>query len=697
MPTIKITQMPGLGGNITDATIVPVVQSLNNFTVTAANLRTFVNSTTGNITGGNITITGAAAITGNITAAYVIGNGSQLTGLPPTYGNVDVAAYLPLYTGNLNPGNVSVANVMTIGGSVSANSTISAAGNVTAANLIAGGTVTATGNITGGNLTTAGIVSSTGNLTAGNISTGAIAATGSASVTGAITGNSTISATGNITGGNLLTGGLISATGNLTAGNVSASRATFTNDVDVTGTVTAGTFVGTFSGNISGNLTVPGSNTWVIYNNAGNAGADSDFTFNQADSSVSIGGNLSVGGEITSGAITSSGTVSATLFSGDGGGLTNVDADTANTVTGAAQTAITSVGNLTGLVVSASAPGVYVATITQSSSTGAGLDVRAGNGNSTFASFRVGDSGGANTRLLIESRGTTTLTNDTIAAAGNLTVSGTASAVGNVTGGNVITAGRVTATGNVTGGNLTTSGIVSVTGNVVASNGVFSGNVTATNFIGNITGTMQGTTVSVTGNVTGGNLTTSGVVTATGNVTGGNVQTGGLISATGNITGGNVRTAGSVSATGNITGAFLFGNVSTATDVVTISGSQTITGNKTFSGTTTLQQYVETTHTAGNTGPNGSVVTPLMSNGPVQKYTATGSFVLDVPTGMTTGQSLTLIIRQDSTGGRIMTPLASYKFCQGINTLSTPANSIDMCMIFYDGTNYLATLNKGFV
>jgi len=49
--------------------------------------------------------------TGNITGDYFIGNGSQLTGLPATYGNANVAAYLPTYTGNL----VSLAgNIITI-------------------------------------------------------------------------------------------------------------------------------------------------------------------------------------------------------------------------------------------------------------------------------------------------------------------------------------------------------------------------------------------------------------------------------------------------------------------------------------------------------------------------------------------------------------------------------------------------------
>jgi hypothetical protein len=86
-----------------------------------------------------------------------------------------------------------------------------------------------------------------------------------------------------------------------------------------------------------------------------------------------------------------------------------------------------------------------------------------------------------------------------------------------------------------------------------------------------------GTTLSVTGNITGANLNTGAQVVATGNVTGGNIVTAGLITATGaitstaNVVGGNLRTGGLVSATGNITsaaniaGTFFIGNGSQLT------------------------------------------------------------------------------------------------------------------------------------
>jgi hypothetical protein len=94
-----------------------------------------------------------------------------------------------------------------------------------------------------------------------------------------------------------------------------------------------------------------------------------------------------------------------------------------------------------------------------------------------------------------------------------------------------------------------------------------------------------GTTITATGNVSGGNLTTAGLVTATGNVSGGNLTTAGLVSAgttitaTGNVSGGNLTTAGQVSATGNGT----FGNITVGTGSVTagsiINGNANGVGN----------------------------------------------------------------------------------------------------------------------
>ena len=82
-----------------------------------------------------------------------------------------------------------------------------------------------------------------------------------------------------------------------------------------------------------------------------------------------------------------------------------------------------------------------------------------------------------------------------------------------------------------------------------------------------------GTTLSVIGNVTSGNLLTGGLISATGNVTGGNLVILGLAnvasaSVTGNVQAGNLRTTGTISSTGNIvtagTGNIEGGNIKAA-------------------------------------------------------------------------------------------------------------------------------------
>ena len=69
-----------------------------------------------------------------------------------------------------------------------------------------------------------------------------------------------------------------------------------------------------------------------------------------------------------------------------------------------------------------------------------------------------------------------------------------------------------------------------------------------------------GTTLTVTGNSSGGNLNTAGNVVATGNVAGGNIIAtsrlqGATVSVTGNVDSGNLRSAGLLSVAGNVTAA----------------------------------------------------------------------------------------------------------------------------------------------
>ena len=81
----------------------------------------FYNTTSKEITYGNV-----ISVAGNITGNYILGNGSQLTGIAASYGNANVATLLAGFGSN----------------------TVSTTGNITTGNLLTGGIVSATGNIT---------------------------------------------------------------------------------------------------------------------------------------------------------------------------------------------------------------------------------------------------------------------------------------------------------------------------------------------------------------------------------------------------------------------------------------------------------------------------------------------------------------------------------------------------------------------
>lgn len=150
-------------------------------------------------------------------------------------------------------------------------------------------------------------------------------------------------------------------------------------------------------------------------------------------------------------------------------------------------------------------------------------------------------------------------------AAGNITA-GNVNTTGNVTGGNICTTGTVSATGNITSSGVFVgdgSGLTNVVGNIGSASQLTSGTtqlnipVANGNIVANVNGStnlFQWSTVgfSAQGNITGGNLVTSGVATVTGNVTGGNLLTAGTVSATGNLSGSNLNITGNIVDTGSM-------------------------------------------------------------------------------------------------------------------------------------------------
>jgi hypothetical protein len=160
MPTIT-------GGNNTglyDASAVNIAIENN---INTGNIYATGNLTVdGNITGySNLTITSNAAVGSIFTDNYYYANGQPLD-LSSTYGNANVAAFLPTYSGNIGDGNGYVfgngsqltglpatyddANVTALMAAFGSN-TIATTGNVATGNLAATGTISATGNLLGNN------------------------------------------------------------------------------------------------------------------------------------------------------------------------------------------------------------------------------------------------------------------------------------------------------------------------------------------------------------------------------------------------------------------------------------------------------------------------------------------------------------------------------------------------------------------
>ena len=107
--------------------------------------------------------------------------------------------------------------------------------------------------------------------------------------------------------------------------------------------------------------------------------------------------------------------------------------------------------------------------------------------------------------------------------------------------------------------------------------------------------------------------------------------------------------------------------------------------------TTTLDDIRETVSAL----TYAATITPNAANGSIQTITLTGNLTFSAFTSPVSGQTITLIITQDATGGRTLT--STMKFASGSKTLSTAANAVDILTVSYIGTTYYASLAKGFV
>ena len=343
--------------------------------VAAANVSGLGNIATINLTGSTTNV-----LYGNGVFAAVTGG---------SYGNSDVANYLPTFTGNIGA-NVVTANLFSGNGTNLTNiAGANVSGFVPNANVANTAFAVAAANVSGlGNIATINLTGSTTNVLYGN---GVFAA-----VTGGSYGNSDVANylptfTGNVGAGNVNVTGTVYANGisstglaSLTTLNVSTTaNLGAVGNVKITGgtngyvlqTDGAGNLTWTAQTGGSSNAVPGGANTEIQFNDAGSFAGNSGFTFNK-----------------TTGIFTSP------FLAGNGNGLSNIqganvsgfvpNANVANTAFAVAAANVSGLGN--------------IATINLTGST---TNVLYGNGVFAPVSGGSGTPGGSNTQIQFNDSG----------------------------------------------------------------------------------------------------------------------------------------------------------------------------------------------------------------------------------------------------------------------------------------------------
>jgi len=271
----------GTGANTTIAS--------GSFTYTFDNVGNVTLPVSGNLVGGN-----------TVSANFFLGNGSLLSGM---YSNLNVANYLPTYTGNVGAGNLNLTGNIVDTGALQI--VTGASGNI---GLAPNGTNTAVISTTG--VTVTGTLSATGNITSsGNVS-GAFLLGNGAFITGLPAGYSNADVANYLASGSLTSN--IITTGNISGGNLSGTLTTAAQpNITSVGTLTSLSVTGNItstSGNISGNYLL-GNGAFItgLYSNADVA------SYLASNAAVTI---------LTTGNITTSGNVTANNFTGTGSNTT---------------------------------------------------------------------------------------------------------------------------------------------------------------------------------------------------------------------------------------------------------------------------------------------------------------------------------------------------------------------------------------
>lgn len=587
-----------VGSNLTTAGVVSAAGNITGGNIiTAANVQGLIVSASANLVGGNLVIPNGSRIRGDFSSSGINGrsilqttsasaNGSTIISAVPSDTNANTLAagfgawsssdlgnssIFGVYsytdqgalrstsvgTANINPitvlfGTTEVARFTTAGNLgigntapvdlLSVNGTAYIGGNLTGANLIATGQVSAgtlsvngTSSFAGNLIPTANITYSLGNTTnrwndiwlanstiyLGNAQISANASAvnivspsgGSMSISGT---NADVVTGGTLTGANITSGGGITATGNIFTNGIYIGNGSGLTGVVAVGNVGAASQL--TNGNTSLNIPVAGGN--IIGNIAGSVNL-----FEFSTEGLSAAGNITAANLVTGGLVSALGNViSSGTFVGDGSGLVNVIAN--------------------------------VGSASQLTSGTTQINIPVANGNI------VANVAGSTDLFQWSTQGFSAQGNIT---GGNLFTGGQASVTGNITAGNVLSGGAISATGNITGNYILgngsqLSGIITSVANINSGTSIMQVVSSGGNIRANIGGVANVQVIATSGTFV------TGLHSVTGNITGGNITTGGLVSAAGDVIGGNITTAGAISATGNITA----GNLSVNTGTVSV-------------------------------------------------------------------------------------------------------------------------------
>jgi hypothetical protein len=601
-------------------------------------------SVTGNVTGGNI------SATGKVYASDFINGGTGI------YLAAGPSGYINFFTSTGDRVTITDAG------------NISAVGNAIASYFIGNGS--ALSSLTGANVTGEVSYAATANAVAGGNVSGQVA---NALIAGTVYTN----AQPNITSVGTLTS--LSVSGNaLVNGNLIVDGTT--TYVNTTNLLVQDPIIEQGGGANGAALTTnDGKDRGIVLHYYSGSTIDAFMGWDNSNAEFSFGSNVSMSGEVAtfntlgnirSGNASLGNLVTASFFSGSGNLLSNIQgsnvsgevafaatansvaggnvsgtvssattATTAGTVTTAAQPNITSVGTLAALTVGPNS------SIVLSGTTGY-VKANSLQGLDGSQALFIGHSGvagaiGVVTNLIVGTGGT-----------GNLTANGTISASGNVTGNYFIGNGSqltnliaTTVTTNAQP-NITSTGTLvslSVTGNANVGNLSTAGNVTGSYILGNGSQLTSVTAVSATtaGTVTTNaqpNITSVGILTSlsvSGNVTAGNLKTDNLLYANGTAysIGGGGGTPGGSNTFIQFNDADSFGGNSALTydktsNRISITNYSVVTnaiGNAT--GSKTINLNIGTYITATSTG----TTTWTFSN-PATSGNASG-FVLELTNG----------------------------------------------------------------